>query len=807
MASFWRDVRYGWRMLAKAPGHTAAAAVALGLGIGLTTAVFSIVYGLMWRGLPFPRADRLMSVDTENAARNLVDQPAGLHDYLDWRRRQTSFEGLAAIDEDTVTVSGDDRPERLAGARLTADALDLLRVRPLLGRGFLPGEDRPGAAPVVLLSYRLWQDHYRGDRRILGRAVRVDGRPATVVGIMPPSFRFPHTEKLWTPLPLDPGKSERGKDEQLLVVGRLRPGVTAARADAEMAAIAHALAAELPRTNRGLGAHVQPLVDRFVGRPLRLTFTAMLGAVCSVLLIACINVASLIMSRAIQRTREMAIRTALGAGRGRVIGQILTESLILALLGAAAGLGLAWEGVALFNAAIVDMDPAAWIRIAIDPPALLFALAATLAAAAVSGLVPAFEVSRTRPGEVLKDEGRATTGLRLGRLSRMVVVAELALSCALLVPAGLMVKRIVLGRTLPLGFQAGHLLTWRVPLSPASYPRPAERAAFYRRLLERLRDRPEVQAAGGTTSLPSTAAETAAFAVEGRAYPTDADYPVAHSDAVSAGLFAALGVKPLAGREFEPHDTLGSQPVAIVNQSLARRLWPGRSALGQRLRLARSQDDGSWRTVVGVVPDVYLYGAEGDKQPAGCFRPVSQVGPDRLSFVVRTPLPPLSLTAMVRREVAALDRDAPIYFVKTMQQAVADDLFYPDLSGSLFAVFGLSALVLAAVGIYGVVAFSVERRTQEIGLRMALGARRRDVLGMLVRQGALQLALGLGFGLPAALGAALLLADVIFPVRAGDPAVFTVVAAGLAAVALLACLLPGQRAMDVEPSVALRYDA
>jgi len=807
MASFWRDIRYGGRMLVKAPGHTAAAAIALSLGIGLTTAAFSIVYGVMWRGLPFPQADRVMSVDSENAARDLIDQPTGVHDYLDWCRRQTSFEGLAAFSNTTVTVSGDDKPERLPGGALTANTLDLLRVRPLLGRGFLPGEDRPGAAPVVLLSYRLWQDHYNGDPRIIGRAVRVNGRQAAVIGIMPPSFRFPISEKLWTPLLLDPGKSVRGKEEPFGVLGRLRPGVTADRADAEMAVIAKALAAEFPRTNRGFSAHVQPIVDRFVGKPIRLMFYTMLGAVCCVLLIACINVASLIMSRATQRTREMAIRTALGAGRGRVVAQILTESLMLAVPGAAAGLGLAWEGVALFNAAIVDKDPPAWLHIAIDPPALLFALAATVAAAVISGLVPALNVLRTELNEVLKDEGRASTSLQLGWLSRMVVVAELALSCALLVAAGLMVKSIIVARTFPFGFQTAHLLTVRVPLFEANYPRPADRAAFYQRLLERLQARPEVQAVGATSCLPSVGTDSAAIAVAGRAYSTDGDYPVAHSDVVSAGLFATLGVKPLAGREFERLDTLGSQPVAIVNQSLARQLWPGQDALGKSLRLTRSQSDSSWRTVVGVVPDVYLYGVFGNMKPAGFFLPVSQLGAERLSFVIRTPRPPLSLTAMVHHEVAALDKDTPIYFVKTMEQAVAEDLLFFDLFGAVFAIFGLCALVLAAVGIYGAIAFSVERRTREIGLRMALGASRGDVLSMLMRQGALQLGLGLGLGLPVAYGAALLLAGVVFPVRPGDISVFTIVTAALALVALLACFVPGQRAMDVEPNVALRYDA
>jgi putative ABC transport system permease protein len=806
MGSFWRDIRYGLRMLGKAPGHTAAAAIALSLGIGLTTATFSIVYGVLWRGLGYPQSEKLMQVDLQNPARDLQYQGVGVHDYLDWCGRQRSFEGLAAYSNGTVTVSGDDRPERLDGGALTANTLDLLRVKPLLGRGFHPGEDRPGAAPVALLSYQLWQNHFNGDRAVVGKAVRVNGRQMTVVGVMAAGFRFPFTEQLWTPLILDPGKSERGKGEALSVFGRLRPGVAADHAGAEMAAITHALAVEFPRTNRGFTSSVEPLIDRFVSKAARYLLYSMLVSVYCVLLIACINVASLILSRASQRTREIAIRTALGAARRQVIAQILTECLILALVGTGAGLGLAGGGIELFNRALVVKSPPTWVHIALDFPALLFALGATLAAAVISGLVPAVEISRTQLNEVLKDEGRGSTSLRLGWLSRTVVVAELALSCTLLVATGLMVKSIVLARSADYGFATGHLLTARVPLFEANYPRPVDRGAFYQRLLERLREQPGVEAAGASTSLPSVGWDSAAFAVDGRAYATDADYPVAHSDVISDGLFAALRVRPLAGREFGRLDTPTSQPVAIVNRSLARKMWPGEDPIGKRIRLARSADHDPWRTVVGEVPDVMLYGFS-DKQRDGFFLPVSQVGAERLSFVIRTSRDPLSLVPMVRAEVAALDKDTPIYFIKTVRQGIAEDRFFNDLFSAVFAIFGISALVLAGVGIYGVIAFSVQRRTQEIGLRIALGAQRGAVLRMLLRQGAIQLALGLAIGMPAAFGASRGLADIVFPVQPGDPVVFALVAAGLSLVALVACLIPSQRAMAVDPNVALRCDA
>ncbi|HVT57106.1 MAG TPA: ABC transporter permease [Thermoanaerobaculia bacterium] len=809
MASFWRDVRYGARMMAKVPGHTAAAAIALCLGIGLTTATFSIVYGAMLRGLPFEHGERIMSLVVENPARDVQEREQGVdvHDFLDWRRRQKSFEGLAAFNNGTVTLSGNDKPERLDGAAVTAEMFDLLRVKPILGRAFRRGDDRPGAEPVMLLGYRVWKNRYDGDPRIVGKAVRVNGQPATIVGVMPAECQFPFVEQLWTPLTLDPGKTERGKGDSFGVVGRLRPGVTRQQAAAEMAAISNSLAAEYPRTNRGLLATVEPFTDRWLGKPARLMLLAMFGAVCCVLMIACINVASLIMSRALQRTREIAIRAALGAGRGLVIRQILTESLLLALLGAGVGLGLAWLGVRQFNRALVESNApvAFWIRCVVDTPALLCALAATVAAAVIAGLVPALQVSRTQLSELLKDEGRGSTSLRLGLFSRTVVIAEIVLSCILLVGAGLMVKSVIRAETVPYGFDTSHLLAVRVPLFEANYPKPTDRAAFYQRLLERLQEQPGVRAVGATTTLPSVNWGSDFFAVDGRAYATESDYPLAHSDVISAGLFAALSVRPIAGREFERLDTADSQPVVIVNQSLARKMWPLDSPLGKRLRLAKTRHTEPWRTVVGVVPDLRLYGLD-TKKLDGFYLPIGQSGPTRLSFLIRTPGDPLALVSAVRAQVTALDKDTPIYFVKTMERAILEDRFFNHLFGTLFSLFGLCALLLAAVGIYGVIAFSVQRRTQEIGVRMALGARRGRVLGMLMKQGVVQLAIGLALGLPLAFAGSFLLGAVLFQVEPGDPEVLTLVVAGLSLVAVVACLVPGQRAMDVDPIVALRYD-
>ena len=802
----WRDFRYGLRMLNKGRSTAVAAVLALGLGIGLTTATFSIIYGIMFRGLPFEHGERVMWLDGENPARNLKNQPVDVHDFLDWRQRQTSFEGVAGLLNGTVTISGDGKPERLDGAELTANALDVLKVRPFLGRGFRPGEDRPGAEPVVLLGYSLWQSRYGSDPGVIGRAVRVNGQSMTVIGVMAPDFRYPLLEQLWTPHIIDPGKAERGKGESLGVFARLKAGVTERQAQAEMTAIAGALATEYPRTNKGLAVSVKPFTDQWLGDDARNLLLAMFGSVCCVLLISCINVASLVMSRASQRIREIAIRTALGAHRAQVIRQILVESLLLASLGAVVGIVLAWFGVRAFNNALVasGADIAFWIKIALDLPALLFALGATMASAVLSGLVPALQVSRTPLNEVLKDEGRGSTSLRLGWLSRTVVIAELSLSCVLLVAAGLMVKSIVNMRGASYGFNTANILAVRVPLFEANYPKPEDRGRFYQRLVERLRDKPGIVSVGATTTLPSVGWENGWYAVDGRSYPTENDYPLAHCDVVSEGLFSTLGVRPLDGREFGRFDTPNSQAVVIVNAALAKSMWPHESAIGKRLKLVKSETPDSWRTVVGVMPDVRLYGIN-NKTAEGIFLPVTQVGAERLSLLLRTRGDPLSYVTMVRNEVMALDKDTPIYFVRTMERAVFLDRFFFDLFAVVFSLFGVCALLLAAVGIYGVISFSVQRRTQEIGVRMALGAQPGTVMSMLLRQGLLQLVIGYALGLPVALLIGRMLSSNLFQVTPTDPVVFGVVVFVLGAMAVLACLVPGRRAMGINPNIALRY--
>lgn len=807
MSHLFRDFRYGLRMLLKTPGQTVAAVVALGLGIGLTAAMFSIVYGIVLRGLPLPESDRLLHLETQNLSRDQKSLEVGLHDFLDWRAQQTSFTGLSAFEPTTFSLSGsasgNARPERIEGAFVTANLFDLIGAKPARGRSFLPGEDQPGAARVAILSWEIWQGRYGADPQILGKTVRLNAEPATVVGIMPPKFAFPFNEKAWAPLSIDPTKAKRGEGDTYEVVGRLRPGVTEESAQAEIKGISKRLAAQYPDTNAGVDAVVKPLMREFIPPEVASLLFLMLAGVFCVLLIACLNVANLMLARASTRTRELAIRSALGAGRRRVLVQILAESFMIATLGAGLGLGLAVLGVAGFNRAIVPTDPPYWLHIELDRLAVLFTVGLALIAGFASGLFPAFQASRADVNEVLKDEGRGSSSLRLGWFSRSIVVAEIAFSCLLLVMAGLMVKSVVQIRGADAGFDTKNLLTFRVPLFDAAYPTQGQRIRTYEQILDRLDGKPGVTAVAASSALPFNGTGLDFYAVEGRAYPRANELPQARLQTVSAGFFGVFAARPLDGRDFTRLDREGSEPVAIVNASFAAKVFPGQSAIGRRVRVGRGAE-GSWRRIVAVVPDLGMNGFQ-KEDPQGIYLPLGQSENDpRMSYIVRAPQNPLMLTGMARAQVVAVDKDLPIYFVRTMEQVIAESRFMFDLFSTLFAIFGAAALLLASVGIYAVVSFSVGQRTQEIGVRLALGAAPSRVLRLLLGQGARQLLVGLAFGLPISYLASKVLTDFLFQVQPSDLSIFSAVPIALALVTLVACFLPAQRALKTDPMVAFR---
>ncbi len=807
MSAWVTELRYAARGLRNSPGVAALAVLALALGLGLTTTMFSIVEGAILRGLPFEGAGRIMHLERNNLSEGIESMEVPLHDYLDWREQQRSFEALAAFHEGTVNLSGTERAERYDGAFITANGLETLGVRPTLGRLFREDEDEPEAGPVLLLSDHVWRDRFDADTAVLGRVLRVNGEQATVIGVMPPGFRFPTAQDVWLPLRMDPAKLARGEGTSLEVFGRLRDGVSRDRAAAEMQTIARRLAEAYPETNEGVGAVVKPFTDEYIGEEPRAMLWTMLGAVFLVLLIACANVANLLLARAATRQRELAIRSAIGASRLQVIGKLLAEALVLAGAGAALGLALAWVGIRAFNAAVAPSSPPFWIDIGLHPQVLLFVLAVTLASALLSGIVPALQATGARLNEVLKDESRGSSGLRVGRLSRVLVTAEIALSVGLLVGTGLMIKSVTNLAGVEYGFETESVFSARMGLFEADYPDAESRGRYYERLLPRLRELPGVEAATIATSLPGVWSGGTTFEVEGRSYERPQDHPNARWVAIAPGYFEAFDVRPLRGRRFDLRDAREAAAVAIVNRSFVARHFPGEDPLGKRIRQGGSEDEEPWRTIVGVVPDMHLQGVQNpEDDPSGMYVPLAQADPRFTYVALRSGGDAMTLANPARAAVAAVDPDIPLYWVQSVQAAIDETTWYYRVFGTLFAVFGAVALFLASVGLYGVMSASVGSRTVEMGIRMALGAKGKDVVRLVLRQGLVQIAIGLAVGVGLAFLLARGLDILLYRVGAWDPATFLLIAAVIVATGLLASWIPALRATRVEPMTALRYE-
>ncbi|HKG92900.1 MAG TPA: ABC transporter permease [Gemmatimonadaceae bacterium] len=800
------DVRHAARLLRRNPALTLIAGVALTLGIGLTTTIFSFVYGVILRGLPFEEPQEIMHLARTHPARGVRKMDVSIHDFRDWRAQQRAFGDLAAFYTTTVNVSGTEKPERFSGGFMTANAFDVLRVRPHLGRTFREGEDRPGAEPVIVLGYSVWRDRYGADPGIVGRTIRANGEPVTVIGVMPEKFAFPFSQQLWLPLRLDPLALPRGEGQMVQVFGRLRPGVPLDEASAQMDAIARRLQLEHPATNEGIGTTVGPFVRQvLLDQGVELLYT-MLGAVLLVLLVACANVANLLLSRAAARGKEVAIRTALGASRVRVAVQFLVEALALACVGGVLGTGLAWAGVRLLGDALKRDGVPFFVDIRLDGVALLFVLATTLAATLVAGLLPALQASRADVGDVLKDETRGSSSFRIGRISKAIVVLEIALSCGLLVGAGLTIKSVTKLRHVDFGFETRSVLTARVGLPEGKYPGGASQLRFYEELQARLAALPGVDAVSLGSALPAAATlRRDRLALDGRAYAAERDYPLTGVGVAAPGYFAAFGVEPRRGRDFSTGDRAGALPVAIVNESFARRFFQDRDPVGRRIRTGGPETKEPWRTIVGVAPDLYASGPN-NREPDGIYVPMAQAPQRFLSIALRTRGDPLALSATVRQVVTDIDSDLPIYNVKSLAGAIDGETWFYDVFGAVFMVFGFVALFLAAVGLYGVMAFSVGRRTREIGIRSALGAQGRDVLGLILRQGLAQIGLGLLLGVSLAAALSHFMAMLLFQVEPRDPAVFAAVIVTLFLTGVAACLIPARRAARVDPMVALRIE-
>jgi predicted permease len=800
------DLRSGVRMLVKYPTLSTVAVLTLGLGIGLSTTVFCVVNGGLFKGLPFPDADRIVAVVATNPGQNQPQQPISVQDFAIWKERQTSFERIGPYGFSPINLSTEEgRPERFSGGLLSVAAFEALGVQPVLGRGFREGDDRPGAEPVVLLGYELWRDRYGSSQEIIGKPIRGNGLQRTVIGVMPPKFAFPVRESIWTPLPDEPLAKPRGQGPNYLVIARLKPEVGIEQARAQASTIAAQLEREFPQTNRGIGADVMPYAKTILGPEIYSLLYTMLGAGIGVLLIACVNVSNLLVARASLRRREVAVRMALGAGRNRVVRQHLTEVLVLAAAGGGIGILLSVFGMRWFTQALSINPPPFWITFGLDYRVLLFVLGLIVLASVFAGTLPAMHASRVSAGTALKDDSRGSTSASLGRFSSGLVVAELAVSCGLLIAAGLMIKSVVQLKTIRLPFTIENVLTARVDLPRTAYPDSAASIRFFEQLLPRLEEVPGVEAATLSDGLPAAGNGVISVQIEGKAYTHNSDYPLAREGIVTAGYFATFQSPVVSGREFTRADVATSQPVAIINESFARTHFPGIDPIGHQIRRIRPASTEPWLTIVGVVPDLIMEGiGNNNASPVGYYIPIAQSDvANGVRIAVRTRGEPAALTPLLRSAVSSLDPDLAIYEISTLQRVMDRQTWFYTVFGTFFMAFGICALLLAAAGLYGVMSFAVTQRTREMGVRSALGAQGMQLVVLVMRKTLAQLALGLVLGLALAWGASRALQPVLYHVDSHDTAVFAAVVATLALASLIASFLPARRVTRIDPVLAL----
>lgn len=805
-AGLVRDFQYGWRALRTSPGTTAMAAIALALGIGLATVMFSIIYGLLLRGLPFDRPDRIAMVMEANPSHGYDELSLSMHDFFAYRDAQRSFETFGAWSPITINISGDERPERVGAARVTAAALSVTRVRPALGRVFRASDEVPGGELATILSHSLWRDHYAGDSSVIGRTVRVNGQPARVVGVMPAGFGFPREARLWVPLRLNPAAVPWGSGTHVNGVGRLRPDVTFRRANAELVGIAKRIEVEHHQSNEGVRAVVQPFIRATIPRRVSALLYAMFVAVGLVFLVACTNVANLLLARAAHRTKDVAIRVALGASRIAIARQFLVEALVLSIVSAGLGALVAQAGIVAFRQAIAGQTPF-WADFRLHPQVSLFIALAALLASLVSGLLPAITAARSDITDALKDQSLGSSSLRSGKLSRGLVVFELALSSALLVVAALTTKGVLNLRSIEPGFRASGVLTGCITLSI----RGAERqAAFFERLEDEIARLPGATATSLSTNLPGSGWTERVAAVEGRTYARSRDWPEVRHLAITPGFFKTFVVVVSRGRPIGAEDRAGALPVAVVNQRFADENFSGSDPIGHRINLSPDDTIAQWVTIVGVMPKLYASDQGSvnrhDSWPAEVLTAFRQDPHGSASIAIRTVGDPASVARPLRTLVASLDRDLPVDSLMSMRQVLAQSMWPERVFGGLFVVFGIVALVLASIGLYAVLAFSVSRREREMGIRMALGAAAADVLRLVFKDGAVQLAIGVPIGVLLGIGIARAARVVLFGVQPSDPTSIGVVIATLAATGFVACVVPALRATKSDPVHSLRSE-
>jgi putative ABC transport system permease protein len=805
MNTLWQDLRYGARMLFRNPGFTAVAVLALTLGIGATTAIFSVVNSVLLKPLPYPDSEQLVFLSENHP--QIEGMSISYPNYQDWRAQNEVFEAIGVYRRQAYNLTGAGEPERLTGGMMSAEMFAALRVNAMRGRVFTSDDDKPDATPVVVLSYGLWQRRFGGDPGILDQQLTLNGRSYTVIGIMSPDYQFPARVELWTPVGLSakaPGWESRGNHPGLYGIARLRPGLTIEQARANMESIAVNLEKQYPNSNTGNRVTITPALEAFIG-DVRPAMRVLLGVVALVLLIACANVANLLLARSTSRQKEMAIRTAMGASRWRIVRQLLTESILLSLAGGALGLLLATWGVKLIIAISPNSIPRSR-EIGVDNRVLIFTIAIAALTGIIFGLVPALQASKPDLNETLKDAGRGSTGRR-HVLRNVLVVAEVMMTMMLLVGAGLMIRSFYRLQHVDPGFNADNLLTFAIALPTQKYKEDAQQINFYEQLAERLRRLPGVEAVGLATGLPlGNNGNQTSFVVEGQPPPTPDKTPLTEMVAASPDYFHAMGITLLKGRNFTEADTKDTPRVTLIDEAFARRYWPDEDPIGKHIRVGGNDPRNPLTEVVGVVRRVKMEGLKQDSDRVQSYYPFRQLPYNGMTVVVKTGGDPIALASAAREQVFAIDPDQPIANLNSMQKLRADSIAPERLNLMLFTCFAVVALVLASVGIYGVMSYSVTQRTHEIGIRMALGAQPRNVLGMVVRQGMLLTMTGLALGIGGALLATRLMASLLFGVSATDPLTFVAIPLLLAAVALGACFVPARRATKVDPMIALRYE-
>jgi predicted permease len=811
MGTFLQDLRYGFRMLMKRRSFTAVAVLALALGIGANTAIFSVVNAVLLRPLPFKEPERLVAVWETNAKlgaemRNRNEVAMG--NFLDWRTQNKVFEQLGALFFANVNLTGTGEPERIQSMVVTTNLFQTLGVQPAAGRAFLPEEENVNSPRACIISHGLWQRRFGSDPGVLGRTLTLNGNPSTVVGIMPQGFQlqFPVSMQvdMWMPMRIDATVAADRQAHYLYVVGRLGRGVSLEQAQSGMSAVAGQLQQQFPETNAEKGANVLSLHKQLVGEVQPYLYV-LFGAVGFVLLIACANVANLLLARTAARQREIAIRTALGARRRRLVRQLLTESIMLAALGGLLGLLLAYWGVDL----LIALSPADVPRlneVGLHGPVFAWTLLVSLLTGVLFGLAPALQASNPDLNEALKESGgRSTGGLKSSRLRSLLVVSEVALALVLLVGAGLMIRSFIeLQQTSP-GFEATNLLTMNISLPRQKYKESGQANVFFNQLFERVRAMPGVVSVGGIDPLPLSGSNaTMGFVMQGGPALAPADRPEVGERTVTPDYFKAMGIPLIKGRALTEADREDTPRALIINEALARKYWPNEEALGKRLGFDEA-DKQVWWEVVGIVGNVKHERLDREAKPE-MYVPYQQSPKNFMSLVVRTAADPAGMAAAVRSQVLAVDPDQPVFDIKTMDERLSKSVAQSRFTMLLLAVFSGLALTLSAVGVYGVMAYTVTQRTHEIGVRVALGAQQRDVLKLVLGQGMKWTLAGVGVGLAAALILTRVMSSLLYGVTATDPLTFIAVAALLSAVALLACFIPARRALKVDPMEALRYE-